>query len=188
VGLIGKILSFTRVIRNTVTVGAVKSDPGGGPNTTGRHYSSPGDDAQPLPGDYNYLAQTPQSGKFASIGYFDPVNPGQSAGGEKRIYARDANTGAVIVELWLKNDGSAVLMNSAVTVTVGLDGSVEADNGSGQFQLEAGGDFVANGAKLTTGGDVVTSDGVSLRNHFHTQPNDSGGDTEQPTAPPTATE
>lgn len=148
-GLIGRILSFVRAERNGARISDVKTDPGGGPNVTAEHFGPPGDDGRPLPGDYVYGAPSPQRGRYAAVGYADPVSEPKAQPGEKRIYARNAD-GEVVAELWLKNDGA-----------------IEGINANGQFALEAGGAFVANGATMTTDGDVVTSDGISLRAHVH---------------------
>ena len=48
--------------------------------------------------------------------------------------------------------------------------------------------FDLNGAKITSGGDVITASGVSLDGHPHDQAVDSGGNSQEPTAPPTPTE
>ena len=48
--------------------------------------------------------------------------------------------------------------------------------------------FDLNGAKITPDGDVITASGVSLDNHPHNQAADSGGNTQEPTDPPTPTE
>lgn len=45
-----------------------------------------------------------------------------------------------------------------------------------------------NGARITPDGDVVTSSGVSLDKHPHSQGADSDGNTQVPTNPPTPTE
>lgn len=169
-GLIGRLLSFARAVRNGAQVSDVKTDPGGGPNITAEHFSAPGDDSHPLPGDYCATLRLEQAGRGASVGYVDPINEPKAAAGEKRIYARDSE-GAVVVDLWLKSDGT-----------------IRAENAAGYFELQPGGDVVANGAKLTADGDVVTSDGVSLRNHFHEQGPDSDGDTQQNTSTSVATE
>lgn len=165
-GLIGRILSFVRAERNGAQVSDVKTDPGGGPNVTAEHFAPAGDDSHPLASDYVYAAPSPQRGRYAAVGYVDPKNPPKAQPGEKRIYARDAD-GTVVVEVWLQNDGTATLVNGEGSVTLAPDGAIKGVNGAGQFELEAAGDFVANGATMTTDGDVVTSDGISLRTHVH---------------------
>lgn len=68
------------------------------------------------------------------------------------------------------------------------DGSVKISLNSSRIKMQSPSDIEINGAKITPSGDVVTASGVSLDNHPHNQPNDSGGNTEQPTDAPTATE
>ncbi len=68
------------------------------------------------------------------------------------------------------------------------DGSVKISLNSSRIKMQSPSDIEINGAKITPSGDVVTASGVSLDNHPHNQSNDSGGNTEQPTEPPTATE
>jgi len=187
-GLIGKLLSFVRVTRNTITVSDVKTDPGGGPNFTAEHFAPPGDDSQPLAGDFTYSAPTPQKGKYVAVGYVDPVNTPVAQPGDKRIYARDADAGVVVVEVWLKNDGSAVLSNDNGSVTLGADGAILGQNGAGSFELQAGGDFVVNGVTIAADGSVtipssLTLNGKEIAEHTHSQANDSGGNTEQDTGP-----
>lgn len=165
-GRIAKLLSFVRGEKNGAKVSDVKADPGGGANVTAQHFASPGDDSHPLPGDYVAMAGARGTGRENAVGYIDPTNEPKAGPGEKRIYARDEN-GAVVVEVWLKNDGTATLVNAEGSVTLAPSGSIKGVNGGGQFELQAGGDFVANGATMTTDGDVVTSDGISLRTHVH---------------------
>lgn len=163
-GRIAKVLEF---IRGVGGKSDTKCDPGGGAIRQAPHAQQPGDDAHPLPGDYAVLVETPQSGGFAAVGYVDPQNTQTAGPGERRVYARTAD-GSQVVELWLKSDGSARLSNAG-----------------GYLELEAEGDVVGNGARMTRDGDVVTSDGVSLRGHTHAQGNDSDNNTEQETEPPT---
>lgn len=68
------------------------------------------------------------------------------------------------------------------------DGSVKISLNSSRIKMHSPSDIEINGAKITPSGDVVTASGVSLDNHPHNQSNDSGGNTEQPTDAPTATE
>tara|TARA_R100000951_G_scaffold62227_1_gene52219 strand:- start:2180 stop:2836 length:657 start_codon:yes stop_codon:yes gene_type:complete len=68
------------------------------------------------------------------------------------------------------------------------DGSVKISLNSSRIKMHSPSDIEINGAKITPSGDVVTASGVSLNNHPHNQSNDSGGNTEQPTDAPTATE
>lgn len=167
---LGKLLSFMRSIRNGAKLSDVKIDPGGGPNVTAEHFSAPGDDAHPLPGDYIVQVAIQRSGGSAVVGYIDPKNDQKAEAGEKRIYARDSS-GGCIVEFWLKATGEAKMVNGNGYITLGPDGEIE-----------------ANGARITVSGDVVTASGVSLDNHPHNQGDDSAGNSEVPTDPPTPTD
>lgn len=138
------VLSFLRVIRNDAKASDVKIDPGGGPNITAEHFSSAGDDSHPLPGDFAVTNDVQRSGGEVIVGYLDPLNDQKANPGDKRIYARDANTGAMIVELWLKNDGSTVLSNA-----------------NGSLTLQANGDFLINGVTIDTNGNISTSGTVN---------------------------
>lgn len=210
-GLIGRVLSFTRVTRNGAKVSDVKFNPGGDPNRTSEHFAPAGDDSHPLGTDYVYTAPAPQHGKQVALGYVDPSNEPKAQEGEKRIYARDSGTGVAIVEVWLKNDGTALVTNDNGSIAVHPDGSFEVDaplggsfivgadgsilgqNPAGSFQLQAGGTFVVNGVTITPAGLITTPngivtpsavvDGVETAGHDHAQANDSGGNTEQDTGP-----
>lgn len=184
-GTIGKILAFTRAVRNGARVSDTKHDPGGSPVITSEHFADPGDDSHPLPGDYVFAVPGKQKGREVATGYLDPINAPKAQPGDKRIYARDAGAGALVVEVWLKNDGTATIFNSAGVVTLSPLGSILGQNGAGQFELEVGGDFVVNGAVITTDGEVIDRTGVSLRHHTHAQGADGNGDAEQETDPPT---
>lgn len=148
-GGLAKILSFVRTTRNGAPVSDVKTDPGGGANVTAEHFGPAGDDSSPLPGDFVYLGGVPRTGGRAALGYLDPGNTPQAGAGEKRIYARDPNTGAVAVELWLKNDGSAVLTNAA-----------------GSLTLDAAGNVACSGS-LTAAGVTDSTQNVTLGTHTH---------------------
>lgn len=67
----------------------------------------------------------------------------------------------------LRADGSQRHENAAGSFELRADGSQRGENAGGWFELLASGEFQANGARLTADGDVVTIDGVSLRNHPH---------------------
>lgn len=164
-GLIGKLLSFARANRNSTHVSDAQIDSGGGSNLTAEHFAPPGDDSFPLKGDYAVGQSVQQTGRVATVGYIDSVNEPKASEGEKRIYARDAVSGAVIVEVWLKNDGS-----------------VSGANSNGSFELEAGGDFVVNGVTISAGGVVTIPSslnlgGKELAGHVHAAgepPGDTG--------------
>lgn len=155
-GRITKLLSFSRVERNGAKISDVKIDPGGGHNITAEHFAPAGDDSFPLKSDYVVTNDILRAGGEAAIGYLDSINTPKALEGDKRIYARDANTGAVIIEIWLKNDGTGILSNANGSFTLNPDGSIKGDNGSGSFELQAGGDFVVNGVTIDTNGNITS--------------------------------
>ena len=177
-GRLAKILSFIRVIRNDAKVSDVKIDPGGGANVTVEHFAPPGDDSYPLDSDYVATMGIPRTGGEVAVGYVDPLNTPKANQGDKRIYARDANTGAVVVEVWLKNDGTAIVSNDEGSATLqpdggtivttpnstfdaAADGSIKGDNGSGSFELQSGGDFVVNGVTIDISGNIIAPANVT---------------------------
>ena len=204
--VIAKLLSFVRVVRDDANVSDVKIDPGGGANITVEHFAPPGDDSFPLTTDYVLATDVPRTGSKAAAGYIDPVNTPKAVEGDKRVYARDPATGAPVNEVWLKNDGSVLISNDngnvllrpdggsivttpASTFDCKADGSIKGDNGSGSFELQAGGDFVVNGATIDTSGNItspqqvtgsvgVIAAGKQLAGHTHPQGNDSAGDSQ----------
>jgi len=78
-----------------------------------------------------------------------------------------------------EDNGALVIQNRDGTVKISLNES--------RIKIQSPESVEINGAKITPSGDVVTASGVSLDNHPHNQNNDSGGNTEQPTEPPTPT-
>lgn len=184
-GRIARLLSFVRLTRNDAKVSDVKVNPGGGPNITAEHFADAGDDSHPLITDYVALNRGSGTGRESAIGYLDPLNEPKAQPGDKRIYARDADSGAVVVEVWLKNDGSAVVSNENGSVTLrpdggtvvatpestfdaAADGSITGDNGNGSFELQAGGDFSVNGVTIDTSGNISTTgsiEGVGVKDN-----------------------
>lgn len=155
-GWINKILSFTRVTRNNARMSDVKIDSGGGDVITAEHYAPAGDDSHPLTTDYAQAIGIPRTGGATVVGYLDPINDPKAQPGDKRIYGRDADSGGVVVEVWLKNDGTAIVSNANGSITLRPDGSIKGDNGNGSFELQVGGDFVVNGVIIDTGGNITS--------------------------------
>lgn len=153
---IAKILSFLRVTSNDANVSDVQIDTGGGNNITGHHYAPPGDDSFPLKTDYAVINSLPSSGSVAVTGYIDPINTPKAIEGDKRVYARDPETGVPINEVWLKNDGSVLVSNDNGNMLLRPDGSIKGDNGSGSFELEVGGNFVVNGVTIDINGNITS--------------------------------
>ena len=183
-GLIARVLSFVRVVNNSVHLSDVKMNPDGGSNITGEHFADSGDDSFPLPTDYAVTTTIQRSGGEVPVGYADPINEPKAQAGEKGIYGRDALSGAQGNEVWLKGDGAVLIsningsfelqadgsiigQNSAGSFELQADGSIIGQNSVGSFELEVGGDFVVNGATITALGDVVTALGKSLDTHVH---------------------
>jgi hypothetical protein len=161
-GRIAKVLSFIRVNRNGANVSDVKVDPGGGANVTDEHYAPPGDDSYPLDSDYVATMDIDRTGGEVVVGYVDPLNTPKALKGDKRIYARDPNTGAVVVELWLGNDGSAALFNSLGNILLAANGNVNING----VIIDTSGNIVTTG---TVNADDVTADNqdVTLSTHTH---------------------
>lgn len=169
-GRIGKILSFFRTTKRGSQASQVKINQSGGNNITCEHFEDAGSDSFPLNTDYPVIMDIDRSGGLVVVGYLDPLTEKKAQIGEKRIYARDLS-GQSICEVWLRNDKT-----------------IEISNEMGLFKLMANGDFIINGAKITKDGDIISSSGVSLNNHYHSQGNDSNGNTEQDTSTSIATE
>lgn len=172
-GLISKLLSFTRVNRHDSNLSDVKVDPGGGPYVTAEHFAPAGDDSHPLPTDYPLIIRVQKTGKYAAIGYIDPNNAQTAEPGGKRIYGRDPE-GNQVNELWLKNDGDILVDNDAAYIETKADGTITADNdsgsivitpagqitldnGSGSVDIAAGGTVTINGlVTIDTSGNITT--------------------------------
>jgi len=129
---------------NGIVVGDVKADTGGGYNLTARHMAPPGDDSQPLPGDYVATIPTTGEGNQLAIAYLDPVNQSSVGAGGKRIYARDPATGATVCQVWLRNNGDIIIATAA-----------------GSFTMGASGDVTINGVTIDTSGNITTTGAIS---------------------------
>lgn len=177
-GLIVKILSFARRTKpNGVKLSEIKGDVGGGDIQTAEHYGPSGDDSVPLLTDKAIGVEIPRTGGIAIVGYLDPINDSVAQAGEKRIFARDTDSGGVVCNIYLKANGSIIGANA-----------------NGSFELQAGGDFVINGltidssgnisgsGRITMAGDIVAAGTVSLKTHVH--PITSGSSAPGPTGAP----
>lgn len=173
-GLIGRLLAFSRGTRKGAQVAMSKIDPGGGYNVTSEHFGAPGDDGQPLPGDYVVAVRVPRTGGSVAVGYLDPTNAGQAGPGERRLYSRAAD-GALMAWIWLKADGSVVIEN----------------DGGGSIVMAPGGDIVLNGVTIDTAGNITTSAtieggtvrtaaGIDLDTHTHSGVTTGGGNSGPP--------
>lgn len=162
---IGKLLSFTRVVRDGGNVSDVKVDPGGGANITGEHFADPGDDSHPLPQDYPISVPLEREGVFPVVGYTDPSNTPKALPGEKRIYGRDEN-GTVIGEVWIKNDGTVLASNDAGSIEISPTGQIKSENSKGSVTIKEDGDIESVNAggsiKLTPAGVMTTEAATSI--------------------------
>lgn len=123
-GRVAAVLEFVRALRGPVKVSDVKVDYGGGDIRTPEHFADAGDDSFPLPTDFVVTVAQAGTGRESAVGYLDPLNEQKSTAGDKRIYARDPETGAQVVEVWLKSDGSATLANALGSIVLQVDGTV----------------------------------------------------------------
>lgn len=171
-GRIARLLSFVRVTRRGAKVSDVKVNPGGTPNVTAEHFSAPGDDSHPLPGDYVALNDGSGTGREDALGYLDTLNDPKALAGDKRIYARDS-AGVAVVDVWLKNTGEAITANENGSVTLRpdggsivatpnstfdakSDGSIKGANAMGSFELKSDGNFLVNGVNIDPSGNITT--------------------------------
>lgn len=155
-GRIALVIEFVqKILTSGGRAGVAKVNPGGGANITAQHFADSGDDSYPLPGDYAAMIDTPRTGSAASIGYVDLANEPKAKPGEKRIYARDSNTGQTVLEMWLQNDGKLTVLNNNTELTILPSGSIRGGNGNGFFELQDDGVFNVNGTEIKTDGDVV---------------------------------
>ncbi|MBT56161.1 MAG: hypothetical protein CMF72_22520 [Mameliella sp.] len=153
-GLIAKVLSYTRIAdRFGAKVSDVKHDPGGGANETGEHFQAANQDAVPLPGDYLLTVSVQRTGGEVVVGFIDPKQEQTAQPGEYRAYARDAD-GAQVVQIHLKQDGTAVINNAEATVEMKPSGEVSTQNASGFYKLLASGVVDINGFTINTDGSA----------------------------------
>jgi hypothetical protein len=108
-GLVALVQSYTAELAAGVHSALVKAVVSGRNILTVQHFGPPGDDSQPLAGDFVSLKETSGAGAYDAVGYHDPKNQPKAAPGERRSYARDPVTGAVVSEVWQKNTGEVVI-------------------------------------------------------------------------------
>lgn len=172
-GLIGVVREFIRTKRGTANVSDVVVSTGGGANSTAPHFSASGDDAPALPSDAAAMVRIDEvgAGRTMIVGYIDPKNAQTAQPGDRRVYARDPETGDQVAELWLKSTGEITLSNALGAIVLGSDGFVN-----------------INGVTFSPAGAVavpssLTLDGKQLAGHSHPQGPDSAGNIEQDTGP-----
>ena len=182
-GLIVKLLSFTRAERNGAKLSDVKVNPGGGANITGEHFADPGDDSHPLNIDYAAAIPIRRSGGAVVVGYADPVNEPKAAAGEKRIYGRDPSTGAVVNEVWLKSDSSVIISNALGAIELKADGTVDINGAIIDIAGNITSPTIVSGATVAASTSLTVSS-KEMGGHIHPQGNDSDGDTQVNTGGP----
>lgn len=106
-------------------------------------------------------------GFLISAAYHNQQIEPQAISGEWRKFSTNQAGDTVMAEVFLKQDGT-----------------IRIENSSGYVELAPSGLVKANDAEIPTNGDVLTSDGKSLRNHTHPQGVDSDNDTQQNTGIP----
>lgn len=131
-GFIATVVSFARSVVSGAQAPEAKVDRGGGDTITAGHFSAPGDDSQPLPGDIVFVAEDEGQGNGQIVGYQDAKTSPVAAGGERRLYAR-RGPGVVSCEVWLKADGTLTLKNDLGSIELDPTGNVTAKTPLGSF-------------------------------------------------------
>lgn len=160
-GLLATVIAFTRSVVAGAQTPEAKLTAGGDETLTAGHFSSPGDDAHPLPGDVVFVSDDEGQGNGQIVGYQDPKTSPVAAAGEKRIYARSA-PGVVAAEVWLKADGTLLLKNAVTTLELKPSGEATVGNAVGSIKLDGSG-LVTFTAPLPLGS-------VGSHTHTHTTP------------------
>lgn len=156
-GFLATVREFLRSSVGGAPTPEVKCDLGGDDAVTAYHFTAPGTDAPPLPGDLVYLGDDQGRGNAQAVAYQDPKNQGVAAKGEHRIYAR-APDGSPVAELWLKGDGS-ILVRSVLagsSAELGADGSISLANATGGLAVDAAGNVTATTPLGTFGAGTHT--------------------------------
>lgn len=138
-GFLAKVVSFARASVAGAQTPECIVDRDGGDTVTAHHFTAPGDDAPPLPGDVAYLGDDAGAGAAQIVGYQDPATAGVALPGERRIYSRSA-PGVVAVSLWLKADGTITASNpGGAVLELAPDGSARVGNALGSFAVDPAG-------------------------------------------------
>lgn len=200
-GIIGKLLSFTRTTRDNAKQADIKIATSGD-TLTAQYVQGAGDDAVPLPGDYPLCVRIERAGRVVVVGFVEPDATQAAQAGERRMYARDGDR-AEVVQIWLKNDGTLLASNDNGSYELRPDGSqkLQNDNGSyelrangshrsqnasGYYELQAGGTVDVNTATIDPAGNIVATsvsapsikvNGKELKDHKHSGVTPGGGQT-----------
>lgn len=115
----------------------------------------PNVDSLPLPGDEVVLEDSEGSGSSTATGFADAKNAGKAAGGEYRAVGRDPSTGAEVVEVWCKGDGSFEVNPLVPAYKIKL----------GKVEIDELGNITTPGEITGMAGSPATS--VTLSKHLH---------------------
>jgi len=176
VGFLARILSYTYRAVSGVFSADIKGDLGGGENRTAQHFQPANMASVPLVSDTAALLPVPGAGRLVAVAFNDPGAPDDLQPGEAMVYARNSS-GARVVSVKLSQDGSCSIGNANGGIVIEAGGNV-AING---FIIDLGGNSDTPGSGEF--GPSLTVDGKDINGHTHTQPNDTGVDTEVPTDP-----
>ena len=200
-GIIGKLLAFTRTARDNAKQADIKIATSGD-TLTAQYVQGAGDDAVPLPGDYPLCVRIERAGRVVVVGFVEPDATQAAQAGERRLYARGGDR-AEVVQVWLKNDGTLLasndngsyelrpdgsqkLQNDNGSYELRADGSHRSENSSGYYELQAGGTVDVNTATIDPAGNIVATsvsapsivvNGKELKDHKHGGVTPGGGQT-----------
>lgn len=144
-GSVGHVETFDRESAET------KVDPGGTRTVTAQHYTPPGFDGSPLPGDFVALQPCAGTGRIQELGVCDPIAANRkAANGEGRVYARNAQ-GVAVCEVHCKADGSIVIavLDGTAPIEIRSEGPITVN--SPDVRLGAGGQPIATVGSLVSG-------------------------------------
>jgi len=132
VGFIGDVVEFTRSIVDGQQAPEARVDRGGDDAVTAYHFTCPGDDSFPLPGDVAYLGEDQGTGNAQIVGYQDPLSSPVATAGEKRIYSR-RGPGVSACEVYLQSDGTLILKNDLGSIELDAAGNVTISSPLGTY-------------------------------------------------------
>lgn len=129
-------------------------------------------------------------GFLVSVAYHNQQIAPVAIPGERRIYSTNQAGDTVMAEIFLKQDGTILMKNAAITITANPSGLLSFEtNGNSEFtstktiinnDVDIVGDLDITG--IITGANVFGS--ANSNAHIHEQGNDSNGDVEQDTGAP----
>lgn len=128
-----------------------------------------------------------QGGLLLSYAYVNEAIVPVTVSGERRPYSTNKAGDTIMAEIYLKQDGTILIKNDALTITANPSGVLEIEtDGNTEItsaktvinnDLEVKGNIDLTG--IITGSDVFN--GADSDKHVHDQANDSGGNTEEDT-------